>query len=91
MALKVIQLNNQESKVTQAKIEAYFKEESNLLAKLNHRNVVEMIAHGEAFILDTLKNNNDDLELRKMSYIAFKLAEHGDMFDLISKNGPLSE
>jgi len=26
-----------------------------------------------------------------MSYIAFKLAEHGDLFDLISKHGPLSE
>lgn len=50
-----------------------------------------MIAHGEAFILDHCKNKADNLELRKMNYIAFKLAEHGDMFDLISKNGPMTE
>ena len=91
VALKVIQLNSQESKATQAKIEAYFKEESNILANLNHRNVIEMIAHGEAFILDSCSKYTEDLQLRKMSYIAFKLAEHGDLFDLISKNGPLTE
>ena len=53
VALKVNQLNSQESKQTQDKIEAYFKEESKIHAKLNHRNVIEMIAHGDAFILDS--------------------------------------
>jgi len=87
----VRQINSQESKSTQAKIEAYFKEESCVLSKLNHRNVVEMVAHGEAFILDARSKNTHDLQLRKISYIAFKLAEHGDLFDLISKSGPLNE
>lgn len=80
-----------ESKSTQAKIEAYFKEESAILAKLDHRNVIDMIAHGEAFILDSRSRHTHELQLRKISYIAFKLAEHGDLFDLISKNGPLTE
>ena len=62
-----------------------------MLAKLKHRNVVDMLAHGEAFILDARQKNPHDLQLRKISYIAFKLAEHGDFFDLISKNGPLNE
>lgn len=50
-----------------------------------------MIAHGEAFILDVRSKHSHELQLRKISYIAFKLAEHGDLFDLISKNGPLNE
>jgi serine/threonine protein kinase len=29
--------------------------------------------------------------MRKIQYIAFKLAEHGDLFDLISEKGPLTE
>jgi serine/threonine protein kinase len=87
----VRQINSKESKPTQAKIEAYFKEESKVLAKLRHRNVVDMIAHGEAFILDSHSQKEHELQLRKISYIAFKLAENGDLFDLISKNGPLND
>jgi serine/threonine protein kinase len=52
VALKIIQENVRESKTRMAKIKAYFKEESNILSHIKHRNVIEMIAHGEAFILD---------------------------------------
>lgn len=74
-----------------AKIKAYFKEESNILSHIKHRNVIEMIAHGEAFILDPVSKCSGEMSMRKFQYIAFKLAEHGDMFDLISEKGPLTE
>lgn len=92
VALKMVQEIPHENKLKAAKIKAYFREESNILTHLKHKNVIEMIAHGTAFIHSgTGSSSFHHQQLRKIEYIAFKLAHNGDLFDLISQSGALND